>query len=117
MSELNNIWQNEGSKLTEEKLKAYLEGTLSTEEQHAVEQWLAEEGMEADALEGLKALPANESAAITQRINHSLQHELHKKARRRSKVIKDNNWAWVAVIIVLMLCIVAYVVMHYSLGK
>ena len=114
MKELNDILHNDKGKLTEEKLNAYLEGRLSVQEQHEVEQWLADEGMEADAIEGLKNITTNESTAITQRINRSLQQELHKKSRRRSKVIKDNNWAWVAVIIVLLLCIAAYLVMHFS---
>jgi ferric-dicitrate binding protein FerR (iron transport regulator) len=115
MSELNNILHNGKGKLTEEKLNAYLEGRLTAKEQHEVEQWLADEGMEADAIEGLKNITANETAFITQRINLTLQKELHKKSRRRTKAIIDNNWAWIAVIIVLMLCIVAYVLMHYSI--
>lgn len=115
MSELNDILHNGKGVLTEEKLNAYLEGKLSAQEQHEVEQWLADEGLEADAIEGLKNIPGNESSAITQRINHTLQQELHKKSRRRTKAIKDNSWAWIAVIIILMLCLVAYVVMHYSI--
>jgi anti-sigma factor RsiW len=117
MSELNDILHNGKGKLTEEKLNSYLEGRLSAQEQHEVEQWLADEGIEADAIEGLKNIPASETAAITKRINHTLQQDLHKKSRRRTKAIKENDWAWIAVIIVLMLCIVVYVVLHYSLNK
>lgn len=115
MSEVNDIFHNGKGKLNEEKLNAYLEGRLSVQEQHEVEQWLADEGMEADAIEGLKNIPVSETTSITQRINRNLQQELHKKSRRRSKAIKDNNWAWVAVIIILLLCIVAYLVMQYSM--
>lgn len=117
MSELNDILNNSKDRLPEEKLKAYLEGKLSPEEQHEVEVWLTDEGMEADALEGLRTLPVSESAEIAKRINYTLQHELHKKARRRSKVIKDNNWAWIAAIILLLLCIIAYAVIQYSIGQ
>lgn len=112
MSELNDILNNGKGKLTEEKLNAYFEGRLSSQEQHEVEQWLADEGLEADAIEGLKNIPAIETAAITRSINHHLQQELHKKSRRRTKIIKDNNWSWIAVIIILLICIVAYVLIH-----
>lgn len=117
MSEFHNILHNNNNnnnKLTEEKLIAYLEGKLSPEEQHAVETWLAEEGIEADALEGLMTLSPAETKHMTNHINHVLQQRLHKKSRRRHKYIKNNNWAWIAVIIILTLCIIAYIVLHYS---
>jgi hypothetical protein len=117
MSELNDILHNGKGKLTEEKLNAYLQGKLTAQEQHDVEQWLADEGMEADAIEGLKDMPASETAALTKRINNTLQLELHKKRHRRTKAIKENNWAWIAVIIILLLCIVAYVVVNYSVSN
>lgn len=116
MSELNNIWNSGKGKLPDDKLMAYLEGELSAEEQHEVEQWLADEGMEADALEGLKALPASESKEMVIAINYQLRKKLNKKKRGRKQEV-DNNWAWLAVLIVLLLCIAAYVVMHYSLKK
>ena len=53
MSGLNDILNNGKSMISQEQLIAYLEGRLSAEEQHDVELWLAEEGMESDALEGL----------------------------------------------------------------
>ncbi|MCD6062634.1 MAG: hypothetical protein K0R82_545 [Flavipsychrobacter sp.] len=110
MSGLDDILKNgDKGKLPEEMLQAYLEGRLSPEQQHEVEAWLAEEGMESDAVEGLKNLPPSETRHLVDRLNYDLRHELTKKKRRR-KAITDNQWAWLAVLIVLMLCVLGFVV-------
>ena len=110
MSGLDDILNNDHKgKLPDELLQAYLEGRLTPGQQHEVEAWLAEEGMESDAMEGLKALPAHETKQITDRLNYNLRHELSKK-KRRHKAIADNQWAWLAIFIVLMLCVLGFVV-------
>ncbi|WP_276131820.1 hypothetical protein [Polluticoccus soli] len=110
MSGLDDILNNgHKGKLPEEMLQAYLEGKLGPEQQHEVEKWLAEEGMESDAVEGLKELPAREAKQLVDRLNYDLRHELGKKTRRHS-AIKDNQWAWLAILIVLMLCVLGFVV-------
>lgn len=115
MSELYDILHSNSHPLTEEKLVAYFEGKLSPQEQHTVEMWLAEEGLEADALEGLKTMSIDETRKITQQINHTLQTSLHKNKRRRHEYIRHDNWAWIAVIIILALSIMAYLALHYSI--
>lgn len=117
MSELNDIWNSGKGRLPEDKLLAYMEGRLPPEEQHEVETWLAEEGMEADAMEGLKGLPVKETREAVNRLNDNLHQKLNKKTRRRSRQIKDNNWAWIAVVVILLLCVVAYVMLRYSASK
>lgn len=112
MNGKDNIWNRKSDKLTEDMLQAYFDGKLSAEQQHEVEMWLSETGMEADALEGLQTIPANESREITNKLNRELQQQLRKKPRRRSKAIKDNYWAWVAIIIILLLCILGYYILH-----
>jgi hypothetical protein len=110
MSALDDILSNDyKGKLPEELLQAYLEGRLDPAQQHELEAWLAEEGMESDAVEGLKALPPQETKQLVDRLNYNLHHELGKKKRRR-KAIADNQWAWVAILIVLMLCVLGFVV-------
>jgi|GEM_PF-577626 len=112
MSEQGNIWNHGQNKLTEDMLQAYFEGKLSAEQQHEVEMWLSEAGMEADALEGLQTLPSNETRDITGKLNKELQQQLRKKTRRRTKAIKENYWGWVAIIVILLLCILAYFFVH-----
>jgi ferric-dicitrate binding protein FerR (iron transport regulator) len=114
MSQANNIWNNGNSRLTDEMLQAYLDGKLSAEKLQEVEQWLADSGMEADALEGLKSIPAKEINNITTKLNLQLEQHIRKQPRRRTKAIKDNYWAWVAVIIVLLLCIIGYWVLRMA---
>lgn len=113
MADEKDILKKEDGKLPEDKLMAYFEGKLSPEEQHEVEHWLAEEGMEADALEGLQAIPVNEAKAASLSINHQLSKELSKKKRKRkTSVIKTNSWAWVAVVIILLLAILAFTILR-----
>jgi hypothetical protein len=111
MADIKDIWNDGEGKLPEDKLMAYLEGRLSPEEQHEVETWLAAEGMEADALEGLKAMPATETRQLVNRLNQNLHHNLKKKKRHRKQIV-DNQWAWLAVLIVLLLVIVGYMVLR-----
>lgn len=111
MNGKDNIWNRKSDKLTEDMLQAYFDGKLSAEQQHEVEMWLSETGMEADALEGLQTMPANESREITSKLNLELQQQIRKKPRRRTKAIKDNYWAWVAIVVILILCVLAYSIM------
>jgi ferric-dicitrate binding protein FerR (iron transport regulator) len=102
------------NKLSEDKLMAYLEGKLSPAEHHEVEQWLAEEGMESDALEGLRALQPTETKHSVNRLNHNLRKTLlHKKRKRRP--LKTDHIAWIAILIILLLIVVGYLVIRRSM--
>jgi ferric-dicitrate binding protein FerR (iron transport regulator) len=117
MSELNDILSTGGNgkgKLPEEKLMAYLEGKLSPEEQHEVEEWLSAEGMESDALEGLQSLETEDTKKSVAKINYELRKELGSRNKRRTKHIKDNKWSWLAILIVLMLAIVCYIAIRVA---
>jgi anti-sigma factor RsiW len=117
MSELNDILSDGKGKLPEDKLMAYLEGKLSPEEQHEVEEWLAGEGMESDAVEGLQALEAEETKKAVGKINYELRKQLGARNKRRTKLIKDNKWGWLAIVIVLMLAIVCYIAIRVMTQK
>ena len=117
MSDPNNISSfnnNEKPKLSEERLMAYFEGKLSPAEQHEVEQWLAEEGMESDALEGLRDLKPEETKHTVSKLNHHLRKTiLSKKTKRRP--LKTEQYTLVAIAIILLLIVVAYIVIRKSL--
>ncbi len=102
----------EKGKLPQEKLLAYLEGKLPPEEQREVEQWLSEEGMESDAMEGLQAMPSTDRKQSINKLNHKLRKTLVQKTRKRRKLSTDYN-VLAAVLIILLLAIVAYVVIRY----
>lgn len=117
MADVNDIWNSGKGKLPEDKLMAYLEGKLSPEEQHEVEAWLAQDGMEGDAIEGLKELPTQDSTHIANRLNSRLDNKLKGKTGRRRRKMMNNQWSWLAIFIILLLCMFGYVVLHYAIGK
>ena len=119
MSEVNNILSegNDGKKrLSDDKLMAYLEGKLSPAEQHEVELWLADEGMESDALEGLQKLKPEETMHSVNKLNHGLRKNLKGKKRGRRKPSSD-QFTWIAIAIILLLVVVAYIVVSRSTGS
>jgi hypothetical protein len=116
MTENNNIsafdpGQNGKKKLSEGKLMAYLEGKLSPAEQRDVEKWLADEGMESDALEGLNMLGPTETRIAVGKLNHKLRKTLSGKGKRR-KPLKTEYVTWAAIIFTLLLAISVYIVIR-----
>ncbi len=102
-------------RLSEERLQAYLEGRLSPKEQHEVELWLSEESMESDAVEGLKDARPEETRKAVSKINHGLAKKLGERRRRRRKPVGNSTWTLVAIVMIILLCVVAYMVLHISL--
>ena len=115
MTDFKDILSNNKGKLPEEKLLAYLEGRLSPGEQHEVEQWLAEEGMESDALEGLKNLQPTETKDAVSHINNRLIKALLDKRHKRRRQIVNNPWSWLAIFIILVLIVLAYMIIRMSI--
>jgi hypothetical protein len=111
MTDLNNILNSGKGRLTEEKLVAYFNGELSAEEQHEVELWLSEEGMETDAVEGLKELAPGDRKSSVSKLNNFLNKKLKDKRRQRRKAFKD-NWSIIAVFLILIICIACYLIFH-----
>ena len=113
MSEQNPIFHQQSGPVSEEQMLAYLEGRLPPEAARAVEEALAEEGLESDAVEGLQQMDAAEVKRLSARLNHDLQRKLRsgKRVRRRRM---DGKWTLVAVLVILLTCILAYAVIHFS---
>jgi hypothetical protein len=114
MSEQNNIppfGSSGGEKLSEDKLMAYLDGKLSAAEQHDVEQWLADESMEGDAVEGLRILKTDDTRHSVSKLNHKLRHTILNKKRKR-KALKTEYITWTAILIILLLAVLAYIVIR-----
>jgi anti-sigma factor RsiW len=117
MSGLNDILGNENGMISQEKLTAYLEGRLSAKERHEVELLLAEEGMESDALEGLRDIPADEAKHVVNKLNFQLRNQLSGKQRRRKEPVDQSVSSWLAIILVLLLCLIGYIVFRYALQR
>lgn len=119
MSQHDNIspFDNKGRQpLPEEKLLAYLEGRLSPAEQHEVEQWIADEGMESDALEGLNQMQPSEAKESVSRLNYKLRKKLAEKKRSR-RPVKTDQLTWIAICIVLLIVILGYLVIRMGVHK
>jgi hypothetical protein len=116
MSEQGNIpFPGKGGKkpLSEDKLMAYLEGKLSPAEQHEVEEWLADEGMESDALEGFTTLNAGEARQSVNSLNHKLHKTLHHKKRKR-RLLKTELNTTIAIAIILLLVVLGYILVRMA---
>jgi hypothetical protein len=117
MSDKDNILpggSNGNGKLSEERLMAYLEGKLPPVEQHEVEQWLADEGMESDAIEGLHELKPADTRHIVGKLNHNLRKTIVNKKRKR-RPLDTGQFTWVAIAIILLLVVLAYLVIRKSM--
>lgn len=114
MSGNGNILNGGSGKLDEGKLMAYLEGRLTPGEQHEVELWLAEEGMESDALEGLKMAEAAKVKDTVNKMHHRLDQSLGQKKRKR-RPMKTEQYTLVAIALILLLAIVAFFVIKQGL--
>lgn len=118
MSDVNDILStgsgNGKVKLSEEKLMAWLEGKLSAEEQHEVERWLADEGMESDAMEGLRELHPSETKHIVGKLNHNLRKAIIGKKRKR-RPLASNQFTLIAIALILLLVVLAYIVIRKSI--
>lgn len=100
--------------LTDEQLLAYLEGRLAPDQQRAIEEWLSEEGPEADAIEGLKQIRVEETKRTVDELNRQLHQNLLRNTPRRLKKFSEDHWGWIAIVVILMLIVVGYIVVRIA---
>lgn len=117
--DLKDILSHLSTDINQEQLLSYLNDQLSKEDKHLLETQLIDNDFENEALEGLQAIKNK------QQINHTvemLNYELkkktaRKKAFRKKLELKDQTWIYIAVFVVLMLVVMAYIVIHYLKAK
>ena len=114
MADLTDILFNEDEKLNDEELKKYLEGGLREDEKHQLEKKAADSAFVTDALEGLQKFKNNSNLDdYVKQLNKNLQQQITTyKQRKEKRKLKDNRWMIIAFIIILGLCILAYIVIH-----
>ncbi len=112
---ISPLGPNNGKKLPEDKLLAYLEGKLTPQEQHEVELWMADEGMESDALEGLSTIKTSETRQSVLKINSQLKNSLPKKKGRR-RPQNPGQSTIIAIGIIIFLSILAYYLLRISIN-
>ena len=116
--DLLNILSNSNKDIDNQQLMDYLSGKLSGEALHEVERSMAENEFLNDAVEGLQQIGEKKDIQGTvDELNAAMRKSLAKKKQRRLKRrLKDDPWAYLAVILVLVFCILGYFIIHRLLN-
>ena len=113
-SDLLNILSNSNKDIDNQKLMDYISGKLSGKDKHEVEQWMIDNNFESEALEGLQMVKDKKDlqlyvSQLNKELNKSLQQKKHRRDRKK---IKEIPWSYLAIVVVLLLIIIAYVVIQ-----
>jgi ATP-dependent Zn protease len=105
--------------LNEDQLKKYVSGESSPEETRVVEKQIADSDFINDAVEGLRAISSKQKLdAYVNQLNKNLhEHLISKKEIKNKRKIKELSWIILTVIIILLLCILAYFVIKMQREK
>ena len=111
---LLDILSNSNKDIDNQQLMDYLSGQLSAEQRHEVERSMADSEFLNDAVEGLQRITDKKDLrAYVEELNAGMQKNLQKKKQRRLKRrLKEEPWSYLAVILVILLCIIAYIVVR-----
>ena len=116
MADVTNIL-HDNEELKDEQLIDYVQGNLSNEERHAIEQQMVEDEFTNDAIEGLETL-ANKAQLATHidELNRQLQKKIIiKKQRKAKRQLKDYPWIIIAIGIILAICVLGYYVLYLKI--
>jgi hypothetical protein len=115
--DLLNILSNSNKDIDNQQLMDYLNGKLSGDALHEVEKSMTDNEFLNDAVEGLQRLEGKASMqSHVDQLNAAMQKSLaKKKARRLRRRLKDQNWTYIAIILVIVLCVLGYIVIRKAL--
>lgn len=114
-NDLLNILSNSNKDIDNQKLMDYISGKLSGNEKHEVEKWMLDNNFENEALEGLQIVKDKKNleayvSQLNKELNLYLQQKKHRRDRRK---IKEIRWAYLAIVLVLILLIITYLVLQH----
>ena len=117
MADWKDILSQSEEKLTDEDLLRYLHDDLSEKEKNSFEKKLTGP-FESDALDGLQQIKDKDSLSNhVQQLHKQLPQLLRpKKTRSEKNKLKDFQWILLDIIILLSLCIIAYVMIIKTHG-
>jgi hypothetical protein len=106
---------NEDDDHRNDDLLKYVQGDLSKDDQYKVEQQMNNSDFVSDAMEGLQNIRNKRSIEqYVEELNRQLHHQVEKKKKRKEKRrLKEYPWITTAVMVVLGLCLLAYIVIRY----
>lgn len=98
----------------EQRLLDYLNNKLNASETHATERSITDDPFLSDALDGLNQIP--NKAVLQTRLddmNKKLQNTLQVKSSRiRHRKLASGGWAYLTLLILLVLAVVAYIIIR-----
>lgn len=118
MSEnLKDILSHLNPDIDQEILLHYLQGKLSSEQQHELEKQMLDNEFGTDALEGLQAFRDKGALSpILQQLKSDLKKKTEKKKRFREKMkLRLDPWLIIAIVMILILAIISYILVHQQL--
>ena len=112
--DLLNILANSNKDIDNQQLMDYLSGDLSGAPLHDVERSMADNAFLNDAVEGLQSIGSKKNVEkYVDELNAALQKSIAKKKQRRLKRhLREAPWAYVAVLLVITLCVLAFVIIR-----
>lgn len=115
---LKDILTHLNTEVDQETLLKYLQGKLSSEEEHEVEKNLLDDDFEADALEGLQTMPDTQHISV---LVDQLNRDLKKKTSTQKKWLfkreaKLESWLLLTIVILLLLIVISFLII-YSINK
>ena len=111
---LKDILSNLHSEVDQETLLKYLQGKLSSAEQHEVEKNLLDDEFEADAMEGLQKMQNTQQLSeLVDQLNQDLKKRTSKKKKGLFKrEAKVESWLLLTIVIILLLVIISFLVIY-----
>jgi len=118
-NELFNILSHSNKDIDNQKLMDYLSGKLSGAERHEVEKLMSESHFMNDAVEGLQNMEDKAKLqTYVDQLNRDLHQQLQKnKDNREKRKIQEYPWTYLAIILILSLCILGYIVIRMFLHR
>jgi hypothetical protein len=112
--DLLNILANSNKDIDNQQLMDYLSGDLSGAPLHEVERSMADNAFLNDAVEGLQSIGSKKNVqTYVDELNASLQKSIAKKKQRRLKRrLQDNPWTYLAILLIIILGVIAYMVIR-----
>jgi ABC-type bacteriocin/lantibiotic exporter with double-glycine peptidase domain len=116
MSNLKDILANSNKEIDNQKLMDYLSGKLSHAEQQEIEEQMAASDLYNDAMEGLQSVDNKKSLELIQyELSKKLKQQLALKNNKRAKRrIPNFQLTIIAIVLIIVLCILAYVVIKMN---
>lgn len=110
--DLHNILSNLHKDGGQEKLLEYLNNHLDDAGRHDFEKQLLDDDFMSDAVEGLDMVKdKNDIPLMMQQLNQSLKSQLASRKNKRRILFFNQPWAYVAIILILILIAVAYIIL------